>query len=155
QTAIDPACGNGILETGEGCDDGNTQAGDGCSDSCQPDDNSATPGDDRAGYVTCPNSDPALTCGPNQGCCYDSPAPLSCVATREECRVPLNFRECDGPEDCAPGQQCFVDHAIYCGTNGGYAVLCHTDFDCIQPDLNPCINGKCTANPTILVQQLR
>ncbi len=30
-----PACGNGLLETGETCDQGNTVAGDGCSSSCQ------------------------------------------------------------------------------------------------------------------------
>jgi cysteine-rich repeat protein len=29
-----PACGNGIVETGEACDDGNQAAGDGCSASC-------------------------------------------------------------------------------------------------------------------------
>ena len=29
------ACGNGVLETGEGCDDGNLVSGDGCSASCE------------------------------------------------------------------------------------------------------------------------
>lgn len=32
------ACGNGIVDTGEGCDDGNTVSGDGCSSSCQIED---------------------------------------------------------------------------------------------------------------------
>lgn len=30
-----PACGNGIVESGEECDDGNTAGGDGCSSTCQ------------------------------------------------------------------------------------------------------------------------
>jgi cysteine-rich repeat protein len=29
------ACGNGLVEAGEGCDDGNTASGDGCSSTCQ------------------------------------------------------------------------------------------------------------------------
>ena len=29
-----PACGNGVIETGEQCDDGNTVSGDGCSSAC-------------------------------------------------------------------------------------------------------------------------
>jgi cysteine-rich repeat protein len=29
-----PACGNGVVDTGEQCDDGNTAAGDGCSATC-------------------------------------------------------------------------------------------------------------------------
>ncbi|MFZ5559584.1 MAG: DUF4215 domain-containing protein [Patescibacteria group bacterium] len=29
------ACGNGVVETGEGCDDGNNVSGDGCSSTCQ------------------------------------------------------------------------------------------------------------------------
>lgn len=35
-TGVEPVCGNGILEPGEGCDDGNVLDGDGCSASCQP-----------------------------------------------------------------------------------------------------------------------
>lgn len=31
---VDPECGNGIFEGGEGCDDGNALGGDGCSASC-------------------------------------------------------------------------------------------------------------------------
>ena len=30
-----PACGNGVIESGEGCDDGNTLAGDGCDALCR------------------------------------------------------------------------------------------------------------------------
>jgi cysteine-rich repeat protein len=30
-----PACGNNVVEPGEGCDDGNTSNGDGCSSTCQ------------------------------------------------------------------------------------------------------------------------
>jgi fibro-slime domain-containing protein len=41
-----PACGNGMLETGEVCDDGNTTPGDGCSGVCQVEPNfvCTTPG---------------------------------------------------------------------------------------------------------------
>jgi len=28
------ACGNGVLDPGEGCDDGNIYSGDGCSNAC-------------------------------------------------------------------------------------------------------------------------
>jgi len=32
--AQDSACGDGVMQTGEGCDDGNRVGGDGCSDAC-------------------------------------------------------------------------------------------------------------------------
>src|SRR5690606_6126862 len=36
EPVVEPVCGNGDLEVGEGCDDGNTSDGDGCSASCEP-----------------------------------------------------------------------------------------------------------------------
>lgn len=32
---VEPICGNGVVESGEGCDDGNTFSDDGCSSTCQ------------------------------------------------------------------------------------------------------------------------
>jgi MYXO-CTERM domain-containing protein len=31
---VDPGCGNGVVEMGEGCDDGNTNTNDGCNNAC-------------------------------------------------------------------------------------------------------------------------
>ncbi|MDB4991688.1 MAG: Multiple EGF-like-domain protein 3 precursor, partial [Myxococcaceae bacterium] len=44
-----PGCGNGVLEAGEQCDDGNPYSHDGCDTTCNLDDNTNTPGDDRPG----------------------------------------------------------------------------------------------------------
>lgn len=143
------ACGNGVVNAGEACDDGNTVGGDGCSATCQLDDDASTPGDDRAGYVACGNAAPGepSVCGPDQGCCYDSQQPLMCTDTRADCPDQILFVACDGPEDCATGEQCFEHHAVYCGKDDDFGVRCHTDADCLDPDINPCVNGSCAGKP--------
>jgi len=150
-----PACGNGIVETGEICDDGNTLSGDGCSDTCQPDDNLATPGDDRAGYIACIVSagHAPLTCSPGTGCCNNNGATGNTTCTTAEtCPVLLNFNDCDGPEDCPAGQRCFIDRYIYCGTSG-LGALCHTDADCaVFADRPYCSGYFCSANPSDATQ---
>jgi len=39
---------------------------------------------------------------------------------------------CDGPEDCAPGERCFVFESPRCATSPstGESTVCHTDDDC-------------------------
>lgn len=141
--AVANLCGDGIIDApGETCDDGNHDSGDGCSSTCQPDDNLATPGDDRAGYVTCsPKSGgPSLTCGPGQFCAYTADS-TSCVPDQGQSGG-FDITVCDGPEDCAAGERCFDNHVVYCGTEGPIMV-CHSDADCDRPEVNPCLNGGC------------
>jgi cysteine-rich repeat protein len=140
------ACGNHVLEEGEACDDGNTQSGDGCDTTCQPDDNLATPGDDRPGYVLCTDRESGQTfgCGPGQGCCTQ--AGMHCAASSGECGTAAPFFDvCDGPEDCASsGRPCWAGRfGRICdrGTDGS-GNACHTDADCI-PNAPVCENGSC------------
>jgi len=141
-----PSCGNHVLDSGEACDDGNTQAGDGCSASCQLDDDTATPGDDRPGYVSCsdPTTQVSTTCGPGLGCCTH--AGPSCAANGTECEAGQPFFDsCDGPEDCtATGLPCWRGRfgTICSVPSGGVGVLCHTDADCAS-ERPVCNNGGC------------
>ncbi len=77
------ACGNSVLEDGEGCDDGNTTSGDGCADNCRVENGGA-----------CNDIDPGLT------------GSASCVtgfcADEGECRNPPACG--DGRLD--PGEGC-------------------------------------------------
>lgn len=142
-------CGNGVVENGEACDDGNQTAGDGCSATCQQDDDTRTPGDDRAGYVSCESSasGDSLTCGPGLGCCPDPtnvPQGPTCGATRTDCGFVMAFIVyCDGPEDCSGGAACSVTRTgQICGD--GYYQVCHTDKNC--PSGQTCNeNGECRA----------
>lgn len=118
-----PQCGNGEIEGDETCDDGNVQAGDGCNASCQPDDNTSTPGDDRAGFITCAG----MTCTPGSICCGDNPQ--ACVISGGACN--LVAASCDGPEDCpAAGEVCVQLRLGRVCAQGGGAIVCHTDADC-------------------------
>jgi cysteine-rich repeat protein len=148
----DPAslCGNGTIDPEEACDDGNTGPGDGCGSYCQWDDVASTPGDDRAGFVTCESVSQgvSLTCRPDMGCCSE---PTECRPDSAECQSPFWFRACDGPEDCSGGEQCwvlskFIECAVHPVDNYG-GVLCHTDADCVMSDVNPCVDGQCVGEP--------
>ena len=137
---LTPRCGNGIIEAGESCDDGNVVDGDGCSATCQPDDDTATPGDDRAGLVACG----AVPCGPGDSCCTST---QTCRGAAPDCGGgPMDAGNlCDGPEDCPAGMGCS-------GTRGGvrceapqggvFSVLCHTDSDCAGVQC-PITGGPC------------
>lgn len=105
-----------------------------CDAGCEDGDDPATPGDDRAGYVSCKSSrsGSSLTCGPGLGCCPDpinAGTPL-CAQTRSECGFPMAFMvSCDGPEDCPTGVACMITRSgQICGN--GYYSLCHSDADC-------------------------
>jgi hypothetical protein len=114
---------------------------------CKQDDPS-TPGDDRAGYVSC--SDPAtqasMTCGPNLGCC--SHAGPSCAADGTQCSAGQPFFDaCDGPEDCAgTGYPCWQGRfGNICSTPaGGFNIVCHTNADCTA-ERPLCSNARCNA----------
>ncbi len=138
-------CGDGSIDPGEACDDGNSIDGDGCSASCELDDNLGTPGDDRAGYVTCTgtNAGASVTCGPGLGCCND-PDGTTCAASGSDCVSPFDFQGCDGDEDCPQaGTQCWVYRTTDCWSQSGYELRCHTDSDCIAPEDSCDASGQC------------
>jgi MYXO-CTERM domain-containing protein len=56
---VDPRCGDGVLQPGEGCDDGNVAANDGCNALCQPEDE---------GDNALTETGPDLTVGGGCGC---------------------------------------------------------------------------------------
>jgi cysteine-rich repeat protein len=146
-------CGNGAIDPEEACDDGNTSAGDGCGSYCQLDDDWSTPGDDRAGFLTCASvsAGVSLTCRPDMGCCDSG---TECQPDPSYCQSPFFFKDCDGPEDCPTGMQCWAQ-SKYTGcdahpeqTYGG--VRCHTDADCFMSAVNPCVEGFCAGEPSDL-----
>jgi len=130
--ACHPRCNDGFVET-----------------DCEPEpvDEAATPGDDRAGFVACAGAESAEICGPGSGCCGDG---SRCASDAGECESSDWFSSCDGPEDCAPGEQCWVDdQSIRCSTEATpYSyVRCHTDTDCPTFTENACVNGYCLGEP--------
>jgi hypothetical protein len=117
-----------------------------CDAGCDDADDPATPGDDRAGYVSCTSSRNGshLTCGPSLGCCPDplnAGSPI-CAQMRSECGFPMAFMvTCDGPEDCPAGVACMITRSGQsCGS--GYYSVCHSDADC-PASLPRCASGLC------------
>jgi hypothetical protein len=92
-----------------------------------------TPGDDRAGYVSCGD----MSCGPGTYCCGG----VSC-ATPDACTSFPGDR-CDGPEDCASGERCFVGMvASACASASPIdTARCHKDADCSGSQV--CNDGGC------------
>lgn len=87
-------------------------------------DDPSTPGDDRAGYISCGYD----TCTPGLICC---PGDIGCAADVAECIAKgapdgTDYKTCDGPEDCPLDEACAVSrHWVDCGPATFYGVLCH------------------------------
>ena len=101
---------------------------------CEPADDVATPGDDRAGYFWCvaEPEQPGVTCPPDSLCCLTG-GPI-CVSHEQGCADPLNVVTCDGPEDCpGAGNHCETQtHDRSCTSSEGIFTWCHTDQDCVN-----------------------
>jgi len=110
-----------------------------CGEADGGSDDPNTPGDDRAGYISCGNQ----TCEPGEFC-------------NGGCR-PLNSGTvqpspvyCDGPEDCEEGQSCVSGISHY-GTSCRDALdyqwptaRCHTAADCPETG-DSCVSSYCRA----------
>jgi cysteine-rich repeat protein len=158
------ACGNGIVDFGEGCDDGNTAAGDCCSSSCQfeisgsnCDDGSAcTDLDQCDGAGNCSSGTP-LDCNDSNVCTDDSCDPASgCVHTNNNAACDdgnacttldaCAWGACTGkvPLDCADGNTCTddsCDPASGC-VNTNNSAACDDGNACTTVDV--CSSGTCT-----------
>jgi len=144
-------CGDGELQADEQCDDGNIEPADGCSAACAIEDNTATPGDDRPGFVLCASStDATLTCSPEQRCCR-SPENV-CDTLEQDCQRPdvtVGWGDdCDGPEDCDSDLTCvrgkYGSSCTPANPQQGYPVLCHVDSDCsFVPETRCGADGVC------------
>jgi len=126
-------------------------AAESCDGGCESEDDPATPGDDRAGYVHCQSArnGSSLTCGPSLGCCPDptnAPEPV-CAHTRQACGFVQAFMVfCDGPEDCAGAGACMITRTgRSCGN--GYYTVCHADRDCPAGQPSCGRDGLCRAAP--------
>jgi hypothetical protein len=102
-----------------------------CGDRCSATDDVSTPGDERAGYVTCG----AASCAPDTFCF----APIGAIAKCVPDHLGWNVVVCDGKEDCSIGELCYqVSPEIHSGGTGcgkpvtvdARASECHGDVDC-------------------------
>ena len=111
-------------------------------------------GDVRSGFILCeePESGNTSTCGPGTGCCTSGN--FGCADGIEQCGEDSpRFDSCDGPEDCPAGEQCWeLQKHFGCAANPqtSGSVLCHTDADCVMPEVNPCENGFCSGRSSDL-----
>ncbi|MEZ4287734.1 MAG: BspA family leucine-rich repeat surface protein [Polyangiales bacterium] len=123
------ACGDGIIDDGEGCDDGNTDADDGCSDTCEV----------EGGFV-CVNEPSECTtaaagCTSNTEC--DATTPV-CDQSDSVCKVCIDSDSGDGvDEGCnADAPQCETQNGVpVCAlpapnTNTGTSGLTGGGFGC-------------------------
>jgi hypothetical protein len=95
-------------------------------------DDPSTPGDDRAGYVSCSSgSGTGLICGPGTFCCAGNSGEF-CATGETDCPNQMGAQACDGAEDCPAGSFCAQYKSVSCTTGGGffYNAKCHVDADC-------------------------
>jgi hypothetical protein len=107
-------------------------------------------GDVRPGFIECnlPESEGGITCGPGTGCCTSGS--IECAEGIEQCEgsdgESPRFDSCDGPEDCGPGEQCWLDStgsSCQLAEQSVYHIRCHVDADCVRSYANPCSDGSC------------
>lgn len=119
---------------GTACDDRNPSTGNDtcvegtCAGIVLPLDDPSTPGDDRAGWVTCADGS---VC--QDRCCLVSGLGLPWVCSTGGVCPGSQWGQssCDGPEDCAQGQVCCpMSDDISCRSSCAVEALCHTDRDC-------------------------
>ncbi|MBZ0230722.1 MAG: hypothetical protein K8M05_00100 [Deltaproteobacteria bacterium] len=91
--------------------------------------------------VVCARADQACV-EPTPECCDVMTGTDTCVATTEACAG--DRLECDGPEDCAVGDECCLFQgqgsrciqAGVCGTTGAISnEMCHAPTDCAQGEM--------------------
>jgi len=149
-----PACGDGVLDGGEGCDDGNNEGGDGCAKGCSDEDGVATCGNDflEASEVCDDgNTEGADGCGPDcqlEYVCGDQVCEDMVGETCETCLADCcprcgdtlvnDFEECDasvpaGAETCL--DLCYAGGTPTCQAN------CLLDYSTCQGELPICGNG--------------
>lgn len=134
-------CGDGVLQPGEQCDDGNHANGDGCDARCRHDDDTATPGDDRPGYMVCKA---AGVCATLTECCIaGSGSTGQCQEAGSSCQGV--WGQCDGPEDCADSEICWEARWPLCSTADNHdprgARRCHHTEQCGADEI--CDDGYC------------
>ncbi|MCU0691586.1 MAG: DUF4215 domain-containing protein [Polyangiaceae bacterium] len=83
-TCVEPGCGNGVLEAGEGCDDGNITASDGCNASCLLELGEACDEHGDCATGLCDLAGNICACSDNADCpsgqlCNTTAAPNACV----------------------------------------------------------------------------
>ncbi len=127
-------CSHTAQPMGTGCDDRNGSTGkDACAEGmCSGTvllmDDPGTPGDDRAGWVTC--ADGSIC---QDRCCRVNGPTLPWVCSTGGLCPGNQWGQsaCDGPEDCAHGQVCCPgSDNVSCQVSCPFGPLCHTDQDC-------------------------
>jgi uncharacterized repeat protein (TIGR01451 family)/MYXO-CTERM domain-containing protein len=171
-TTVLAACGNSIVNVGEGCDDGNTMNGDGCESDCKLPDGSGCTDDTQCHSGVCdPNShicEPANTCGNghvegSEGC--DDGNNTSGDGCEANCKLPdgapctsdgqCNSNTCDpNSNTCEPADTCGNGHVegLEICDDGNTMSGDTCESDCTLPDGssctgdNQCHSGTCDPN---------
>lgn len=156
---VTASCSSAMCEEGTACSASTASASsslesefDGSETGTQPAPATAT--DMRPGFVSCGADGQAVSCGEGQGCCA-GPIPMcgtwdSCLDANGGNPMLATFNECDGPEDCETGEECWQGKGgTVCAAQGGYAMMCHADSDCPaeQPVCSPA--GTCAASEEV------
>ena len=138
---IGPACGNGIVQSGEQCDDGNAADGDCCSSACQIE---AAESVCRAAAGAC---DLAETCdGVTTACPADAKSTAVCRPSVDSCDV---AESCDGAADACPADVTLPDGAA-CDdgdactqTDVCQDAICQGSDPLDCNDVDPCTTDSC------------
>ncbi|WP_169558631.1 EGF domain-containing protein [Myxococcus stipitatus] len=143
------ACGDGVVQTGEGCDDGGTTSGNGCSATCQ-----VEPGYTCSGAPSVCTDVNECTNGTNQcsvnATCVNTPGSYTCT-----CKPGYsgNGRTCNDINECTNGTAQCSANATCSNTQGSYRCTCKPGYSgdgrtC--NDVNECTNGtaQCSVNAT-------
>lgn len=117
-----PACGDGVLSTGEACDDGNVQNGDGCTLACEV----------ECGYLC---EQPLLVDGWQSG--SGMLGPSTCTLGCGNGVIDMNLGEtCDSANACCDSSSCTLVAGVTCC--GGE---CCTAEGTALPTTTPCASG--------------